>query len=282
MTPSLFRPWTRVLRWRLNRMEEKMSEETGLGPIPWTVGDIVKGSALIIAIVIVIAFGLGIGTVLLIGPELQFELGSQNITITEFIREFIDLLAGEGVLQLWLIIVLVAMVVAEGAMPLAAWLFSSAKYKCGWQALGFRPFKVRNGLILAAVVAVVGLLISYLYEMLMTSLGMEPTSPLPPELTQGAVNIALFSIVAVVVAPFAEETFFRGFLFTGIGNRYGYGWGAVISALIFSVVHMQLGALLPIFIFGLFLAWLYMRTGSIWVCIFAHGAFNSIALLFMI
>lgn len=263
-------------------MEEKVPEETGMGKIPWTVGDVAKGMGLVIGLILLIAFGLGIGTVLLIGPALPLELGSLNITITEFIREFIDLLASEGLLQQWLTIMFVGMVVGEGALPLTAWLFSSVKYKCGWRALGFRPFRVRNGLILAAVVTAVGFLISYLYEMLMTSLGVEPTFIFPQEFTQGAVNIALFSIVAVVVAPFAEEIFFRGFLLTGVGNRYGYGWGAVVSALIFSVLHMQLGAFLPIFILGLLLAWLYIRTGSIWLCIFAHIAFNSIALLFMI
>jgi len=96
----------------------------------------------------------------------------------------------------------------------------------------------------------------------------------------------MLSLLAVLVAPFAEEIFFRGFIFSGIGNRYGYGWGAILSALIFALVHVltlwQLGVLVPIFLLGLLLAWLYMRTGSIWPCIFTHFAYNTIALLFVV
>lgn len=264
-------------------MEEKMPEEPQADLIPWTVGDIVKGIGLVIGLTVLIAFGLGFGTVLLIGPDIALELGSLNVTITEFIGEFIDLLASEGLLQPWLIMVLVAMVVGEGAMPVTAWLFSSVKYKCGWRALGFRPFKVRNGLILAALVVAAGLLISFLYDILMTSLGEGPPSTVAQDFTQTGLGLAIIVLLAVVVAPIAEETFFRGFLFTGIGKRYGYGWGAVLSALFFAVAHvMQPGALLPIFILGLLLAWLYIRTGSIWTCILAHLAYNSIGLLFMI
>ncbi|MCK4964736.1 MAG: CPBP family intramembrane metalloprotease, partial [Dehalococcoidia bacterium] len=72
-------------------------------------------------------------------------------------------------------------------------------------------------------------------------------------------------------------------LFAGIGNRYGYGWGAVFSALIFAMAHlMQPGAFLPIFLLGLLLAWLYMKTGSIWACIITHSVYNSLALVFML
>ena len=260
-----------------------MTEGNGMGEIPWTVGDVAKGIGLVIGLTVLIAFCLGFGTVLLIGPDVSLELGSLNVTITEFIGEFIDVLASEGLLQPWLIMVLVGMVVGEGAMPFTAWLFSSVKYKRGWWALGFRRFKVRNGLILASLVVAAGLLISFLYDMLMTSLGEGPSSTVAQDFTQTGLGLATIVLLAVVVAPIAEETFFRGFIFTGIGNRYGYGWGAILSALFFSVAHIiQPGALLPIFILGLLLAWLYIRTGSIWICIFAHCAYNSLALLIMI
>jgi len=247
-----------------------------MGEIPWTVGDVVKGIGLVIILTILIAFGLGIGTVQLIGPDALQELSSLDIP------QFFNLLGSQGLLQQWLIIAFVGMLVGEGAMPLTAWLFSSVKYKIGWRALGFRPFKLRRGLMLAAVVVVVGLLISFLYDILVSSLEADPTSLLPLEFTETGLGLAIIVVLAVVVAPFAEEIFFRGFIFTGIGNRYGYGWGAVVSALLFSLAHMQPAALLPIFMLGLLLAWLYMKTGSIWVCIFTHLAYNSLALLFMI
>ncbi|MBA7631037.1 hypothetical protein ES703_38564 [subsurface metagenome] len=259
-------------------MEEKMAEEPQSEPIPWTVWDMAKGIGLVIVFTILISFGLGIGTTLLIGQDALVELGSQGLSITELIAGFFDLLESEGLLHQWLIIVFVGMVVSEGAMIFGSWWFSAFKYKCGWRALGFRRFKVKRGLIFAAVVVLAGLLISFLYDMLVTS-----DESVTLEFTETGLGWAIIALLAVVVAPVAEETFFRGFLFRGIGNRYGYGWGAVFSALLFSLAHiLQPGAFLPIFLLGLLLAWLYMKTGSIWACIFTHFAYNSIALIFMI
>lgn len=259
-------------------MEEKMVEEPQAEPIPWTVWDIVKGIGFVIGFTVLISFGLGIGTTLLIGQDALVELGSQGLSITELIAGFFDLLESEGLLMQWLIIVFVGMILGEGAMVFGAWWFSAFKYHCGWRALGFRRFKVRRGLIFAAVVVLAGLIMSFLYDMLVTS-----DESVTLEFTNTGLGWAIIALLAVVVAPVAEETFFRSFLFRGIGNRYGYGWGAVFSALLFSLAHvLQPGAFLPIFLLGLLLAWLYMKTGSIWACIFTHFAYNSIALIFMI
>jgi len=257
-------------------MEEKATEETGMGQIPWTVGDIAKGIGVVIAFTLLIAFGVGLGTVLLVGSEALVELGALNIS------GFLQFLEDEGLLQQWLIIMFVGMVVGEGAMLFAAWLFSASKYRCGWRALGFRSFELKRASILVAIVLIAGILINLLYEWVLTALGVESAAALPSEFTQTGVSLAMFAALAVLVAPIAEETFLRGFILGGIGKRFGYGWGAVVSALLFSLAHMQPGALLPIFIFGLLLAWLYIRTGSIWPCIFTHLAYNSIALLFVI
>lgn len=264
-------------------MEEKKEEQPQAEPIPWTVMDMVKGIGLIIGLTIILSAGLGIATSLLIGPDAYLEIDLQYTNINQLVEEFFDLLASEGLLQQWLLIAFAGMAVGEGAMVYGAWRFSAFKYRLGWRALGFRSFNVRRGLTLATIVVLGGLLISILYDMLMTSLWEEPTSSVTLEFTNSGLGLATIAVLAVVVAPVAEEVFFRGFLFSGIGKRYGYGWGAIVSALLFSAAHiMQPGAFLPIFLLGLLLAWLYMRTGSIWACIFTHFAYNSIALLFMI
>ena len=257
-------------------VEQEIPEEPRSSPIPWTVGDVAKGVGVVISSTVLIAFGLVIGTVLLLGHGAFLELSVEDVA------GFFDLLASEGLRQHWLILMLAAMVVGEGAMFLSAWLFSAFKYRCGWRALGFRSFNVRNGLILAAVIVLVSLLIGFLWDMLLTSLGIAPLSAVPPELTQTGLGLAIIAVLAVAVAPIAEEVFFRGFIFAGISKRFGYAWGIVLSALLFSIAHMQLGAFLPIFILGLLLTWLYVKTGSIWPCIFTHFAYNSIAFLFMV
>ena len=263
-------------------MEEKILVEEQTESIPWTVGDLAWGIVLVIVCTILVSIGLGIGTVLLVGSDALEELASSGLSITELLSEFFDLLASEGLLTPWLAIVFVGMLLGEGAFVLGAWRFSISKYKLGWSALGFRSFNMRKGLLLAAGIVLAGLLLSVLYDLLMSQFG-EESSSLILDFTDTALGLATITILAVVLAPFAEEVFFRGFLFAGIGNRYGYGWGAVFSALIFAIAHlMQPGAFLPIFLLGLLMAWLYRKTGSIWACIITHSVYNSLALVFML
>jgi len=244
--------------------------------VPWTIGDIAKAIAVVIAATVVVAFGLGLGTILLVGPATLVGSGLTDIS------GLLDLLAAEGMLQPWLLLMMTAMLVGEAAMPLSAWLFGALKYRCGWRALGFRSFRAFDGVTLAAIVVLVGLLVSFLYDMLFSHLGLDPPSNLPAGLAETGLGLGIVVVLAVVVAPVAEETFFRGFILAGIGRRLGNAWAVVLSALLFSVAHMQPGALLPIFILGLLLGWLYVRTRSIWPCILTHFAYNSIAVLFML
>jgi membrane protease YdiL (CAAX protease family) len=263
-------------------MEEKILMEEQTESILWTVGDLAKGIVLVIVFTILVSIGLGIGTTLLVGSDALEELASSGLSIPELLSEFFDLLASEDLLTPWLAMVFVSMLLGEGAFVLGAWRFSVSKYKLDWSALGFRSFNMRKGLLLAAGIVVAGLLISVLYDLLMSQFG-EESSSLILDFTDTALGLATITILAVVLAPFAEEIFFRGFFFAGISNRYGYGWGAVFSALIFAMAHlMQPGAFLPIFLLGLLMAWLYRKTGSIWACIITHSVYNSLALVFML
>ncbi len=87
--------------------------------------------------------------------------------------------------------------------------------------------------------------------------------------------LVLMRFSAIVVAPICEEIVFRGYLY-GVAKRYcGPLAAAMSSALVFSAAHASLVALLPLALFGLLLAWLYERTGSIWAPIAVHACFNA-------
>lgn len=94
-----------------------------------------------------------------------------------------------------------------------------------------------------------------------------------------AAGIALFVLVAVIMAPLFEETFFRGFLFRGFASSWGWVWGALASATIFGLAHLQLSVFVPLFALGFALAWVYKRTGSLWTSIALHALFNAISVL---
>ena len=80
------------------------------------------------------------------------------------------------------------------------------------------------------------------------------------------------------ITPMSEELFFRGFIFRGLLPKMGPWWAIVVSALLFSGFHLSVGVLIPIFITGFLLAWLYWKTGSLWAAIGAHAGQNALAL----
>jgi len=79
------------------------------------------------------------------------------------------------------------------------------------------------------------------------------------------------------VTPLGEEIFFRGFIFRGLMSKRSPWIAIAVSALVFSVFHLHFGVMIPIFITGSLLAWLYWRTGSLWAPIGAHAAQNALA-----
>lgn len=93
--------------------------------------------------------------------------------------------------------------------------------------------------------------------------------------TNDPMLLGLMSFAAVVVAPFCEELLFRGFLYP-VAKKFSGPWlAAFSSAMFFAAAHGNLSALLPLFLFGLLLVWIYEKTGSLWAPIAVHFCFNG-------
>jgi uncharacterized protein len=82
-------------------------------------------------------------------------------------------------------------------------------------------------------------------------------------------------LVVVVVAPLAEEFIFRGILLNRWAAKWGIRPGLVLSALVFGILHANVVGL---FVFGLVMGLLYVRTRTLWVPIACHAFNNAIAL----
>jgi membrane protease YdiL (CAAX protease family) len=89
----------------------------------------------------------------------------------------------------------------------------------------------------------------------------------------------VLGVSVVVVAPLAEELFFRAFLFRAVEARLGLAAGVLLSALTFSVFHMNIGVVVPFFAIGVILVWVYHATGSLWTPIAAHATINGISFI---
>lgn len=98
-----------------------------------------------------------------------------------------------------------------------------------------------------------------------------------PEALEGTELRWLTFIVVVLVGPFVEEVFFRGFVFGGLLRRLGLPVAVILSSLVFAVAHAEISLVGPAFLSGSAFALIYWRTGTIWPLILAHTAQNAIA-----
>lgn len=87
--------------------------------------------------------------------------------------------------------------------------------------------------------------------------------------------------VLVIVAPFFEEIIFRGMVFRGLRRTRTLYFSAVLSALIFAVVHPQI-SVIPVFCLGLATAWIYEKTGNLIFPMIVHAVYNGAIILYAI
>jgi membrane protease YdiL (CAAX protease family) len=88
-----------------------------------------------------------------------------------------------------------------------------------------------------------------------------------------------YSIIAVGVAPFAEEYLFRGLLFRALDREWG-GWRAVSgSAVFFAIYHPPL-AWVPVGILGVMTALLFRKTRRLASTVILHMAYNAVVVLY--
>src|SRR5206468_4903781 len=86
-------------------------------------------------------------------------------------------------------------------------------------------------------------------------------------------------VLAVAVAPAAEELVFRFFLYGVLRRYFGIAVGLLINALLFAAVHQHLPSFAPLFALGACFTLAYEWSGSILVPMTMHAIFNAITLL---
>jgi membrane protease YdiL (CAAX protease family) len=160
--------------------------------------------------------------------------------------------------------------------------FALWRYRLGWAGLGFRPFD-RNLWWVPFVAAAGAIAAVAAYSVILTALGADSAAPKQEDLDKilnnhAALPLAAFAVV--LVAPISEEIFFRGFIFGGLIGPFGPIGAMLASGLLFGAFHVSglnsLGVVLPFSLIGAFFAWLYYRTGSIWLGIATHFLFNVV------
>ena len=90
--------------------------------------------------------------------------------------------------------------------------------------------------------------------------------------------LIISSCVAFIPA-FCEEVLFGGYLMQNIGSKNSKTYAIIISAVIFSAIHLVPAAFLTIFVLGYFLGKLFYASNSIIPAIILHFLNNFVIFL---
>jgi len=161
------------------------------------------------------------------------------------------------------------------------------RYRLGWAELGLRPF-ASDLWWLPLVAAATAHASVIVYALVFTAVGADEAAPRQEDLEELFGNRAvlpLAGVATVIVAPVAEEIFFRGFVFAGLLRRLGAFGAMAASGLVFGTFHVAgvdtLGLVIPFTAIGMGFAWLYYRTGSLWPSILTHLVFNLVSFVLL-
>ncbi len=185
-------------------------------------------------------------------------------------------------------VTIVGDIVFDLAFVAAALWLGSREGRLRAADFGFRRARPR-GAVRAGVLAIVGYYgVTAAYAALFSLHGADK---LPSDLgaTHSTAALVAATIFVCVIAPVAEEFFFRGFLFGALrrlglrvgGRELGPWVAAVITGILFGLAHTGSAAsqyLIPLGFLGFVLCVVRWRTGSLYPCIVLHSANNALAL----
>ena len=91
----------------------------------------------------------------------------------------------------------------------------------------------------------------------------------------------LYTIFVIAIIPaIGEELFFRGYLQQTIGNWLSNHHKAIVlTGFLFSAIHLDIQAIIPRFLLGVFLGYLYYWGRNLWLPILAHFTNNALAVI---
>ena len=84
----------------------------------------------------------------------------------------------------------------------------------------------------------------------------------------------------LLIAPLSEELTVRGFLYRGFASsRLGSAGAILLTSALWASIHVQYDWFFigEVFVLGLILGWMRCRSGSTWLTVVLHGAYNLIA-----
>jgi len=150
----------------------------------------------------------------------------------------------------------------------------------GWKA-SFGSVRARDALTgvffyLAAVPVIT--LHGYIFLWLFRTVGLHPTSqPVVRLFASGPPGFRLYMLLlGCLVAPLAEEIYFRGYLLPLLLRRLTPLAAIVFSSAVFAAAHLHIYSAPVLFLVALTCSAAYMFTGSLLAAVAVHASFNTV------
>ncbi|HTX08505.1 MAG TPA: type II CAAX endopeptidase family protein [Solirubrobacteraceae bacterium] len=183
---------------------------------------------------------------------------------------------------------LISDVVFDAAFVVAALYLSSVNRRAKPSDFGYRRVAPAVGIGAFFLGAIGYYVVTALYQAIVNLHG---TDKLPEDLGVGTSTAALVgaAIFVCVIAPIAEEFFFRGFIFGALrrwhvtiaGRDVGTWVAAILTGILFGLAHTGSASsqyLIPLGFLGFVLCLIRWKTGSLYPCMALHSVNNSLAL----
>ena len=143
------------------------------------------------------------------------------------------------------------------------------------------------GIVAGAILEVsAGLVLFVVQAIATTILGHAPAEPQQVDSCVRGVGLVFLGPVVVLLAPFGEELFFRGFLYKGLRRRRSVLASALISGFFFGLSHfggLDFLLIIPsLMVVGIGLALVYEQRQSLLASMAAHATFNVVGFVFIV
>ena len=96
---------------------------------------------------------------------------------------------------------------------------------------------------------------------------------------EGGYGLGMIVLAACLQPAIVEELAFRGIILSALREPLGAWEAIVVSALLFMVIHLMFASFPHLFVMGLALGYLRVRSGSLYPCMLLHFVHNGLCVM---
>jgi membrane protease YdiL (CAAX protease family) len=97
----------------------------------------------------------------------------------------------------------------------------------------------------------------------------------------GLLGLIIAILTVDIVPAIAEETLFRGVFLNNLTRHYGVLKALIVISVLFAFIHVNPSVIVSIFLLGLILGYVYLKTENLIYPIMLHFFYNSFATLLL-